>query len=38
MRDGHTYFVLMNDDTNRENLKCYREIEAKESLMELRGR
>ena len=32
MRDGHSYFVLMNDDTkNPRILKCYREIDAKAS-------
>jgi ribonuclease HI len=32
MRDGHSYFVLMNDDTkNPRIVKCYREVEAKQS-------
>jgi len=32
LKDGHSYFVLMNDDTkNPRILKCYREIGAKES-------
>jgi ribonuclease HI len=31
MRDGHSYFVLMNDDTrNPRILKCYREVVPKQ--------
>ena len=29
LRDGHIYFVLMNDDTrNPRILKCYREVKT----------